>query len=172
MSTARELKMRDWQCNIFSATARDEQPMFSRKKRDDQPVSYQSHTPIPHSSKASFLQHPASLEVKDHQVSRNAMKKEHVTELYRSCHDSQQTRKKGTESSLNMQSILQPYMALNLIEDSKEEGLIAKTHTRIQKKKDDIKKITEEKIPNGKQVRKILVLIAYIGGLSTGYSLW
>ena len=89
----------------------------------------------------------------DYQSSRNALKKEHVTELYRSCHDSQQpARRKGTESSLNMQSILQPYMALNLIVDTKEEGLVAKTHTKIEKKREDIRKITEEKIHNGKQV--------------------
>ena len=81
------------------------------------------------------------------------MKKEHVTELYRSCHDSQQPlRRKGTESSFNIQSILQPYMALNLIVDSKEQGLVAKPHTKIEKKKEDIRKITEEKIPNAKQV--------------------
>ena len=71
-----------------------------------------------------------------------------------------------------MQSILQPYMALNLIVDSKEQGLVAKPHTKIEKKKEDIRKITEEKIPNAKQVSLRLPLtINHLGGLSSWHSL-
>ena len=45
-----------------------------------------------------------------------------------------------------MQSVLQPYMALDLIEDTKDRGLVAKPHTKIEKKIVEIRKITEEKI--------------------------
>ncbi len=71
-----------------------------------------------------------------------------MSELYRSCHDVPAFKKKGTESSFNMQSVLQPYMALDLIEDTKDRGLIAKPHTKIEKKIVEIRKITEEKIIN------------------------
>jgi hypothetical protein len=57
-------------------------------------------------------------------------------------------RKKGTESSFNMQSVLQPYMALDLIMDTKDQGLVVKPHTRVEKKVVEIKKITEERVVN------------------------
>jgi len=39
-------------------------------------------------------------------------------------------------------------MALDLIMDTKDRGLVAKPFTRIEKKVVEIKKITEEKIVN------------------------
>ena len=124
--------------------------MFSRKNRD-QANGGGARTPNPFGSqKTNILVHPQQAD--ETFASRNSLRKEHVTELYRSCHDQQTARKKGTESSFNMQSVLQPYMALDLIMDTKDRGLIAKPFTRIEKKVVEIKKITEEKIVNQKQV--------------------
>ena len=123
--------------------------MFSRKNRDQ--VNGGACTPnYLNTMKSSILVHPQQAD--ETFASRNSLRKEHVTELYRSCHEQQSARKKGTESSFNMQSVLQPYMALDLITETKDRGLIAKSFTRIEKKVVEIKKITEEKIVNQKQV--------------------
>ena len=123
--------------------------MFSRKNRDQ--VNGGARTPnYLNTMKSSILVHPQQAD--ETFASRNSLRKEHVTELYRSCHEQQSARKKGTESSFNMQSVLQPYMALDLITDTKDRGLVAKSFTRIEKKVLEMKKITEEKIVNQKQV--------------------
>ena len=41
-------------------------------------------------------------------------------------------------------------MALDMITDTKDRGLVAKSFTRIEKKVVEMKKITEEKIVNQK----------------------
>ena len=35
MSAAKEYKQREWKCNIFDQTTRDEKPLFDRKRRSD-----------------------------------------------------------------------------------------------------------------------------------------
>ena len=50
MSQAREAKMREWRCNIFNISAKDETPLFDRKKRTDgsnntRTIGFESITP-------------------------------------------------------------------------------------------------------------------------------